>query len=177
MVLVVLVSLTVACTRERPPVAETAVLPAIESGGLGLSQTEWDRRFGPPNNSSEGSAFYRVAWDSHASVIFTHATPQSPPLVSIIDIRLPSDSPSLEEARDAAMKLLPNDAVFLETSTQDIRQSVIVSDLFASDSLRQAYRALCSQYRKVSDIALSYRRERSSPTLSMISVSWGCLQR
>jgi hypothetical protein len=174
---VVSVFLAAACTPERPTVVTTAALPAIESGGLGLSRAEWDRSFGPPVSSDAGSGFYRVAWDSHASVIFTHATPQAPPLVSIIDIRLSSESPSLEEARDAAMKLLPNDAVFLGTSTQDVHRSVIVSDLLASDSIRQAYRASCSPYGKVSDIAIGYRRERSSPRLSSISVSWGCLQR
>src|SRR5688572_778541 len=118
-VLVLLSFAAFACHAGIQKKMVVAEAPIVESGGLGLTRGEWDRRFGPAISAYIKSASYSVAWDNRASVIFTPAHEQARQVVEIIDLRMPPVSPSLDEASGSVRQLLPQDVTFVGRSSQE----------------------------------------------------------
>lgn len=178
--LVPLLLLTVSCRHDPVETPFTSV-PHINSGGLALARSEWDSRFGPPISSSAGSAFYSVAWDGHAAVLFTQVTSHSPQLVEIVDIRLTGHSVSRAEAQRVVERLLPNDTVHIRTSTQHIKRGLsIVTDHLMSESLKSVYGVTCDsrpEFRiQPGETFVSYTLAQSSDRVSRVEVYWNCPQ-
>ena len=164
------------------PVAAPRVVstPSVVSGGLGLSREAWNNRYEPSNNVSSSSTlmFYRVAWDDHATVYFTAATNQSPDLVTGIEVRMPLNAPSIDEARDTALGLLPQDAVFVDSSRQAFGGRIVLTDLYSSDSLSQMFLVACKPRAglgaRTEQASISYAVDRRSSRLAMATISWAC---
>lgn len=165
-------------TQKTMAVAE---IPIVESGGLGLTRGEWDRRFGPVVNTYTNSASYRVAWDDYASVIFTDAPDQARQVVEIIDIHRPPARISLDEASSSAVQLLPQDVNFVGRSRQEVRGKIVVTDRFESTTLGNLFRAVCVKKPEFAtpsgEVRVAYTTEPWDESVLSISVNWGCPHR
>jgi hypothetical protein len=122
-----------------------------------------------------------VAWDEHASVIFTSAIDQAHQIVEIIDIRVPPASPSLTEAGGLAMQLLPQDATFVGRTSQEIRSKIVLTDRFDSVMLRNFFTTVCVArlgfMTRPGEVRVAYTTEPSDGSLLAVSVNWSCPQR
>lgn len=173
-------ALMISCNSSAPELTFSLV-SLSESGGLGLTRDTWNSQFGPPINPTEDWAFYQVSWDRQASVLFTKATPVSPKLVESIDIRVPDQSVSFDDARRVALSLIPNDAISVRTSKQQIKDGrEILSEHLSSKSLRRLYQAICDDRSDLrigpEETLVSYTLEKSTGNVARVTVYWNCPQ-
>ena len=102
----------------------------IQSGGLGLSRTEWERLHGNAASQDSGYVYYD---DDHGRVVINFMN------IAAADIkRVYADHKSvrLEEARNEVRTLIPDDAKLIRTYDVGARPV----DLYSSDSLKAIFR-------------------------------------
>jgi hypothetical protein len=162
----------VACQGQQPPTPQSETAAAIDSGGLGLPRSEWEQQFGPIQDPSDTSGFADVGVDKSAFVKFAFGR------VTAIVLHLTGGRLTKDEARDAAMRLLPSDSVHLDSST-DCRacRFWVTTDRFISDALAQVH-IPCSPWRdaRPGEIAVSVQHasgDRRSPPV-LVYVNWAC---
>jgi hypothetical protein len=182
--LVVFILLLGACAYE-PVTSQSSQLAPVQSASavsraLGMSREAWENMRGPGITATSHSSFYPIDWDDHASVFYSNETSESPSFIIAIDIRLPVDGPSLEDARDASMKLLPSDAILVGNSTRAASGRTVLTDHLTSEALRRMSAASCKE-RSVSknelgNAFISYAIDSPTGRLSMVSISWACPQ-
>lgn len=165
----------------QPPL-DRVLLPGVESGGLGLTRTEWDERYGPGTAVGLSSGEYTMALTSTARVLFKPEVVARIQYVESINIKVNSaDAPRLTEAdaRTLGMSLLPSDATFVRSVAHpETRGQTGKTDFLTSESLVRLYRTACLPERHdvyergVARIILTREVNRDVPYA--ITVSWYC---
>src|SRR6266496_2126206 len=126
---------------------DSAYVPAIESGGLGLPIAEWESRYGRGRNVVASTAFYALSVDNGAFIDFVRQRSDSQQFVQSIQVHFGSagfSRLSEDEARSFGMTLLPADATFQTQIRQPVEQGRFnTTDIFTSADLAARYPALC----------------------------------
>lgn len=118
----------------NPPIPEAlpppAAAPAFVSGGLGVSQPEWEQRYGPGSQSeTPGYLWYQGTY----LVAFQDGN------VAYIERRWPPESAaSFDDARLQGGELIPADRQYVQTYNPDGRPDW-VADLYLSPSLSSRF--------------------------------------
>jgi hypothetical protein len=112
-----------------PTEAPTAVPEPLESGGLGLTRTQWEAKHGSGTKETLG-----YSYDGGAYVVSYQADPAGNETAWDIEQRWSeAGALSMDEARLASKMLIPQDSVFVRTYTSQGGRTV---DLYTSEWLK-----------------------------------------
>ena len=157
------------------PLTTSNEVRAIDSGGIGLSMREWEQKFGPLKDSGPGSGFSDVGIDRSAFVAFTSGRVRS------IQLHLHVGRVSEDEARNAAMTLLPRDTMHFYRSTEcRACRFWVTTDRLVSASLG-AFQSLCTgnilwKDAQPGEIHISIRSSTSNKNSppDLVDINWAC---